>query len=106
MAPLAYAEPPSTISAKENLLNLSFDELALITVIKSSTLTETKLRLVPASVTVITQKDISASGARTLNELLMMYVPGLQLIRHGFGPSHIGTRGHVTGADNYITLIN
>jgi TonB-dependent Receptor Plug Domain len=89
-----------------DLFELSLEELGNISVASSSTLTQTEERLVPAAVTQILRENIAGSGARTLNELLQIYVPGFQLIRHHFGGSHIGTRGFISGADNYFILVN
>lgn len=87
------------------LHGMSLEELSNVEV-SSATLLPAKRRYVPAAVTMISQQDIKGSGARTLNELLQIYVPGLQLVRHHFGASHIGTRGFISGADNYFITVN
>lgn len=89
-----------------DLFELSLEELVNVSVASSSTLTQTEERLVPAAVTQILRENIAGSSARTLNELLQIYVPGFQLIRHHFGGSHIGTRGFMSGPDNYFILVN
>jgi outer membrane receptor for ferrienterochelin and colicin len=76
-----------------------------IPIVVTASLTETKPRLVPAAVTTITAKQIQASGARSLNELLDIYVPNLQLIRHHWEADSIGLRG-IYGENKYLLLVN
>lgn len=59
----------------ENLMVMELKDLLQVKV-HSSTLTEKRLRYQPASLTVIHQEDIQNAYARTLNELLSLYVPG------------------------------
>ncbi len=62
------------------IFDLSIEELMTIEIPSSATLTGAKPRLVPAAVTMITEEQIQASGARSLNELLDIYVPNF----HGY----------------------
>jgi iron complex outermembrane receptor protein len=93
------------IKQKTDLTELSIEDLMNIEVASTATLTDTKPRLVPAAVTTITAEQIQASQARSLNELLDIYVPGLELIRHHWGDDEIGLRGNY-GDDKYLLLVN
>jgi outer membrane receptor protein involved in Fe transport len=70
---------PVTVTAQPqvDLFSYSLEQLGQITFIKSAALTPTTQRDEPASVTRITHEQIRTSGARDLNELLEIYVPGL-----------------------------
>jgi outer membrane receptor for ferrienterochelin and colicin len=61
-----------------DLFSLSFEELQEIRVTGSSTLLDVSGRRAPAAVTVITAEQIQRSGARNMDELLDIYVPGFQ----------------------------
>ncbi|MFL0811014.1 MAG: TonB-dependent receptor [Agarilytica sp.] len=105
-APLSHAEPTPDDWVLDSLFEMSIEELARLEV-KSASLTRTDKRLTPAAVTQINQSDIRLSGARTLNELLQIYVPGLQLIKHSFVQSHLGQRGIMGDKDlKYILTVN
>ncbi len=99
---LAAAEP---LPEKRDLFELSIEELMEIPVFSSASLTKTKPRLVPAAVTTITQEEIAASGARNLFELLDIYVPNFQWIRHHWEPDHMGLRG-IMSDHKYLLLVN
>ena len=96
----------------DDLLNLDVDQLAnaAVEVVVESTpaaLTETPRNIVPATVTRITREDIYNSGARSLNELLDIYVPNLEWVRHHWENSHIGLRGIISDReDKYLLLVN
>ncbi len=91
----------------DDLFELSIEQLMEIEIASSATLTMTKPRLIPASVTTITQEDIAASGARSLFELLDIYVPNLQWIRHHWESDHMGLRGIINDRDDkYLLLVN
>ena len=96
--------------AKEPAIDLtdkSLEELMNIPVRSTATLTQTKPRLVPAAVTTITEEQIKASGARSLFELLDIYVPNLQWIRHHWESDHLGLRGIINDRDDkYLLLVN
>jgi outer membrane receptor for ferrienterochelin and colicin len=90
-----------------DLFELSIEQLMEIDVASTATLTMTKPRLVPASVTTITEEEITASGARSLYELLDIYVPNLQWIRHHWEGDHMGLRGIINDRDDkYLLLVN
>ena len=78
-----------------------------IPTVVTATLTKTAPRLVPAAMTTVTDEQIKASGARSLFELLDIYVPDLQVIRHHWEPDHIGLRGIINDRDDkYLLLVN
>lgn len=90
-----------------DLTDKSLEELMNIPVVSTATLTVTKPRLVPAAVTTITEEQIKASGARSLFELLDIYVPNLQWIRHHWESDHLGLRGIISDRDDkYLLLVN
>lgn len=96
----------------DELLNLDVDQLANVQVnlpveTTPATLTETRANIVPAAMTRISQEDIHRSGARSLNELLDIYVPSLQWVRHHWELSHLGMRGIINDReDKYLLLVN
>ncbi len=76
-------------------------------VLPVGTLTKSARRLSPAAITTITQEQIWQSGAHSLNELLEIYVPGLQYSIQEWEFPHLGIRG-ITGDrdDKYLLLVN
>ena len=98
-----------TFAADKNtdLTDLSIEDLMNVEIKSTATLTDTKPRLVPAAVTTITAEQIKASGARSLFELLDIYVPDLQVIRHHWESDHMGLRGIMGDRDDkYLLLVN
>jgi len=88
------------------LFEMSMEELMEVE-IRSAALTPTSARMAPAAVTTITQEQIQASGARSLFELLDIYVPNLQWIRHHWESDHLGLRGIINDRDDkYLLLVN
>lgn len=98
---------PAAMSSEErSLYDYSLKELMQVDITAGS-LTDTDQNRIPASLTLITQKDIIDSGARRLDELLDILVPNLQLVRHNYGPQHIGIRGVVNDRENtYLFVVN
>ncbi len=95
------------VEEANDLFDLSIEELMNVEVASTATLTEANPRLVPAAVTTITEEDIQASGARSLFELLDIYVPNLQWIRHNWEADHLGLRGIINDRDDkYLLLVN
>lgn len=90
----------------EALLELSLQQLADIPVSGVGSLTETRWQHLPASVTRISASDIAASGARSLDELLEIFVPGLQ-VWHKTNADQIGLRGVISDRNTkYLLLVN
>jgi outer membrane receptor protein involved in Fe transport len=95
------------VEEANDLFNLSIEELMNVELASTATLTEAKPRLVPAAVTTITAEDIQASEARSLFELLDIYVPNLEWIRHNWEIGHLGLRGIIGDRDDkYLILVN
>ncbi len=59
----------------QELLNMSLEELLQVKV-SSGSRTENRQKYQPSSITIIYREDIEQAYARTLNDLLNMYVPG------------------------------
>lgn len=88
----------------DQLLSMNIAELLNVKVTGVGTLTETRRFKIPAAVTQISSNDIDGSGARSLHELLDIYVPGVQWIRHHWGFSHIGSRGIINDRENKLLI--
>ncbi|MFT5129870.1 MAG: outer membrane receptor for ferrienterochelin and colicin, partial [Rhodothermales bacterium] len=90
----------------DRLLDLSLEELQDVRVTAGSVIATTE-RLKPAAITHFDERDLRQSGARNLNELFDIHVPNLQLMRHEFEQSQIGTRA-IFGAfgDKHLLLVN
>jgi hypothetical protein len=90
----------------DRLLDLSLEELQEVEV-TAGTLVATTERLKPAAVTRIGAREMRQSGARHLNELFDIYVPNLQLMRHEFEQTQIGTRAIFAAyGDKHLLLVN
>ncbi|MEX2093683.1 MAG: TonB-dependent receptor plug domain-containing protein [Pirellulales bacterium] len=95
-------------------MSMDIDQLVNVDVVESAvtiptgTLTATTTDSVsPYTVTHITREMIEKSGARTLNELLDVFVPNLEVIRHHSFQNHIGIRGIVSDReDKYLLRVN
>ena len=86
------------------LYGLSLEELLQV---KIGSLTKTDIHMVPASATVITSADIANSGARSMYELLDIWVPNLQIVNHNYGSQHVGIRGIINDRDTtYLLIVN
>jgi iron complex outermembrane receptor protein len=91
----------------EEFFEMSIEQLMKMEVGSSATLTQSEPRLVPAAVTTITEEQIRASGARSLFELLDIYVPNLQWMRHHWEADVMGLRGIIADRDDkYLLLVN
>ena len=102
-----FAAEQKETKQKTDLTELSIEDLMNVEVVSTATLTKTTPRLVPAAVTTITAEQIKASGARSLYELLDIYVPNLQVISHHWESEHIGLRGTINDRDDkYLLLVN
>ena len=91
----------------DDVFEMSMEELMNVEIPSGATLTSTDPRLVPAAVTTITEEQILSSGARSLMELLDIYVPNLQWIRNLWEPDNMGLRGIMSDRDDkYLLLVN
>ncbi len=96
-----------TSTSAIDLMSLSIEELMEIEIRPTATLTQTSTRNRPAAVTVISRQEIENSGARSLDELLDIYVPNFQMFLHSWGYQHIGIRGNIFDRDDkYLLLVN
>ncbi len=91
----------------EELFRMTIEELMEVKVVSSAALTEIEQHLIPAAVTKITHEQIELSGARSITELIDIYVPNIQVMKHSFARSHIGMRGIIGDVENkYLLLVN
>jgi iron complex outermembrane receptor protein len=104
-----YLLPVNDLRAEPrgDLFDKSLEELMNIEITSSASLTQTTRKMQPSTMTTITREQIAASGARSLDELLDIYVPNLQLIRSDFYYPSIGLRGIASvTADKLLILVN
>jgi len=88
-----------------DLLSYDLEDLSQIAVIENTaTLTSSDPKEIPASVVTITSEDIIDSGARNLDELLEIYVPGFAYMYKVEG-NQMGIRGIVSDRNNKIMLL-
>jgi outer membrane cobalamin receptor len=90
---------------EDEVFKLSLADLGLLEVYSSATLTKTQLKKIPSAVTRITKEMIENSGALSLDELLEMFVPSLEIRRHQTVNSAIGMRGNIGGTANRTLLL-
>ena len=106
---IAFCEEQATTSkaVPTDVMDMSIEQLMQIEIPSTASLTDTKPRLVPAAVTTVTQQDIQSSGARSLYELLDIYVPNLQWLRNHWEADVMGLRGIISDRnDKYLLLVN
>ena len=93
------------LCAQENLLDLDLEDLSQIqTNTATSTLIKTKKKYSPSTTTRITQRQIQESGARTLDELLEIYVPELTYMYKADG-NQMGIEGIISDRNNKILMV-
>jgi len=91
--------------SESNILQLDLEDLSTIEIKNTAaTLTQAEQKEIPASTTIITHKEILESGARTLDELLEIYVPSFAYMKKVHG-SQIGMRGIISDRNNKILLL-
>jgi iron complex outermembrane receptor protein len=91
--------------AQSDLFELSLEDLSSIEIQNTSaSLTKTNQKNTPASITIITHKDIVESGARDLDELLEIYVPSFSYLYKVQG-TQIGFRGIISDRNNKVLLL-
>lgn len=83
---------------------MSLEELVKVK-IRSTSLTEIKDNLNPTPVITITQEDIQLSGARSLDELLEIFVPSFTHMYKKQLGSALGVRGIISDRNNKILLL-
>lgn len=101
------AAQQQNVEETDDVFEMPLEQLMEIEVVSPASLTKTKPRLVPSAVTTITQEDIWSSNARSLYELLDIYVPNLQWMRHHWEADVMGLRGIISDRnDKYLLLVN
>ncbi len=106
---LGFAAPAVEPADKTSpgLLDLPMEDLMKVEIASTAALTKTQARLVPAAVTTISREQIQGSSARSLFELLDIYVPNLQWARNNWEASNLGLRGIINDRDDkYLLLVN
>jgi iron complex outermembrane receptor protein len=92
-------------AAEVDLLTYDLEDLSQIPLVENAvTLTPVDPKEIPASVTTITFEDIERSGARNLDELLEIYVPGFFSMYKVEG-NQIGMRGIISDRNNKILML-
>lgn len=86
----------------EDLYLMSFEELGKLK-IRPAAITKISERDIPASVTVITAEDIKHTPARNIYDLIEVYVPGAIWMNYEEGPQ-LGVRGIISN-HNYKVLL-
>ncbi|MBT7701191.1 MAG: TonB-dependent receptor plug domain-containing protein [Verrucomicrobia bacterium] len=86
-------------------VNMGLDELLALP-LGVGTLTKDAVERAPVSVTIITANDIAVTPARSVLDLLEVYVPGVTFVHHFNGP-RLGMRG-ILGDQNhsFVMLVN
>lgn len=86
-------------------VSMGLDELLALP-LGVGTLTKDAVERAPVSVTIITAADIAVTPARSMLDLLEVYVPGMTFVHHFNGP-RIGMRG-LLGDQNhsFVMLVN
>ncbi len=92
------------VNKPADFFEMSLTELMAIEIDVPATITETDPMKTPASVTVITADEIARTPARTLMDLLEIYVPGAFWMNHSVGPLP-GIRGTLVDRP-YKFLVN
>ena len=100
---LIFALFASQARGESSLLSLGLEELGTLQFQDTITLAQTPLSEAPASITVITRKNIERSGARSLDELLDIYVPGFQYMFKVEG-YQAGLRGIISDRNNKLLI--
>lgn len=94
-------------SSDDELLQLDLDQLMQVKLDGSATLTPTATRRMPASITSIDRGMIEQSGARSLFDLLEIYVPNFHYLPHHWEAPHMGMRGLIGDRDDkYLLVVN
>jgi outer membrane receptor for ferrienterochelin and colicins len=98
---------PTGSSNGNDLTGLSLEQLMQIPVATTNTLTHTDRNLVPAALTTIDRPEIDQANARSLTELLDIYVPNFESSPSQYEQSQIGERGINGDRDNkFLVLVN
>ena len=97
--------PVASLHAANDLLAYDLEDLSQLVVEENTaTLTPSSRRETPASVIVITADQIEKSGARSLDELLAIFVPSFATMYKVHG-TQMGIRGIISDRNNKILLL-
>lgn len=92
------------LSQNNTIFSLPLEELIKLKIFGAGSLTPVKFKKTPAAITRITEKQVLQSGARNMLELLDIYVPGVQWIRHFWEFDHLGARGITSDREDKIMI--
>lgn len=102
-SPRAVAAPPSE-GAPGSYFEMTLDEL-MSEQVRIGSLTELSLSEAPVSVTTITRRQIELTPARSVVDLLEIYVPGAQALAHN--TPRLGMRGVIIDRNyKFLLLVN
>ncbi len=91
----------------DSLIGMDIEKLMDVYVRPTATLTKTSQKITPAAMTIISKEDIENSGARSVDEVLDIYVPNFQIALHIWEMRHLGLRGTMSDRDDkYLLLVN
>lgn len=96
--------PPAAAQSEEQFVDLSLEELMEINVVEVASRISYDRDAQPVSVTTIDSEQIRLSGARTLNELLMLHVPGFFLVEDQ-DDTIVGVRGLAPDNNSKLMLL-
>jgi len=98
---------PLPAQGTADLYDLSLEQLSTLRISSGASLTKTDAGKTPASMTVITRQMIETSGARSLDELLEIYVPNYLRIRQSTAGPVFGFRGIINDQNQTaLVLVN
>lgn len=100
-----FVETLKLFSEDKTEFYMDFDELKNVQIHSPGTLTPTTLRKSPSSSTLISSEMIKSSGARSLEQLLEIFVPNMQIMRHQPVGVNKGARGLLFDLDDKILLL-
>lgn len=104
---MAYSAQATKELSLEQLFNMDITQLGQIDIKNCASVTPTIARLDPASVTTISRSMITAASARSLFDLLEIYVPNFHYLPHHWEAPHMGMRGIIGDRDDkYLLLVN
>ena len=91
----------------DELLQMDLTQLMQVKLDGAATLTPTATRRMPASITSIDRTMIERSGARSMFDLLEIYVPNFHYLPHHYEAPHMGMRGLISHRDDkYLLVVN
>ncbi|MGD0540018.1 MAG: TonB-dependent receptor [Tepidisphaeraceae bacterium] len=98
------AAPARSAPAENPYVEMSLEQLMQVEV-TTNTLTMTERQLVPAAVTHIDRDEIDQQNPRTVNDLLNIYVPNLEISAHPYEMPAVGMRGIIDNT-KYLFLVD